>query len=335
MRRWTIGAAVLLLGATACGSHHGAAPANRHLVYVAGSDPAHSYVWIADVDGSHGRRLGRGLVAILTPDGKTIAVRRNDGIYLMSTTGRVLRRLTPRRIRPGAWSPDGRTLIATRAGPLDVIELDAIDRRTGHVRVIAAGSIYGFDFSPRGDQIVYARAAIATGQGPCADQIDLYVVPVTGGTPRQITHDGGVAFPVWGTSGIAFSRFPGVSSVDDCSAPGIWAIDTVGSTAKPIVVRSPTEFVGDGLYGLQPLAWLDRDHLLIGIRSFGGTQGAVLDTRSHKIHRLADYADEASSDGRFVVGSGEARGAIHLTIQTADGKRIFHRDDACCPDWNR
>ena len=34
----------------------------------------------------------------------------------------------------------------------------AIDRATGRVRVLNRGSIYGFDISPKGDEIVYSRA---------------------------------------------------------------------------------------------------------------------------------------------------------------------------------
>jgi Tol biopolymer transport system component len=125
-----IGAAVLALAVAGCsggGQSHVAVavPAEQHLVYIYGQDPSQASVWIADVNGSHGRRLGAGSVAVLTPDGKTVAVRRSDGIYLLSTSGKELRKLTSRRLRPQAWSPDGKTLIATRAGQLAVLELDA------------------------------------------------------------------------------------------------------------------------------------------------------------------------------------------------------------------
>lgn len=341
MRRLAIGTAVLLLGATGCSgsSHRSSAPppaGGAHLVYVYGQDPSQARVWIADADGSHARKLGPGSVAVLTPDGKTVAVRRPGGIYLLSTAdGKVLRRLTPRRLRPQAWSPDGQTLIATRAGDLAVLELDAIDRKTGNVRVLTGGSIYGFDFSPKGDEIAYSRAPTVSGQGPCGDVFDIYVAKLAGGAPRRLTRDGAAAFPVWGSKGIAFSHFPGGGTIEDCSAPGIWTMNPDGSNVKPVIDRAPTHLAGDGLYGLQPLAWLDDTHILTGIRSDNGNQGAVLDTKSGKLHRLPDYADEASRDGRFVVGSGNDATGVHLAIYTADGHRIYLRRDACCPDWNR
>lgn len=330
---------MLALAAAGCssgGQDHAAPPsAAQHLVYVAGKDASHPSVWIADVDGNHGRRLGTGSVAVLTPDGKTVAVRRNDGIYLLSTSGKVLRKLTSRRLRPQAWSPDGQTLIATRAGQLAVLELDAIDRSTGRVRVLNRGSIYGFDISPKGDEIVYSRAPTVSGQGLCGDVFDLYVAKLAGGGSRRLTRDGTEAFPVWGDSGIAFSNFPGGGTVEDCSAPGIWTMNPDGSHVKPIVDRAPENLATTGLYGLQPLAWLDGSHILTGIRSENGNQGAVLDTKSGKLRRLPDYADEASRDGRFVVGSGNDNYGVHLAIFGVDGHRVFTRRDACCPDWNR
>ena len=210
-----------------------------------------------------------------------------------------------------------------------------IDRSTGRVRTLARGSLYGYDFSPKGDELVYSRAPSVTGQGLCGDVFDLYVAKLAWGAPRRLTRDGTEAFPVWGQSGIAYSNFPGGGTIEDCSAPGIWTMSPDGSNVKPLIERAPSNLAGDGLYGLQPLAWLDGNHILTGIRSDGGNQGAVLDTKSGKLRRLPDYADEASSDGRFVVGSGNDVRGVHLAIYGADGHRVYLRKDACCPDWNR
>ena len=95
-------AAVVLIAAAGCGSTH-ASDVERHLVYVAGESPSTANVWISDVDGAHPHRLGRGSVALLSPDGRTVAVRRRGGIYLLSPTGSRARRLTPRRLNPQAW----------------------------------------------------------------------------------------------------------------------------------------------------------------------------------------------------------------------------------------
>jgi hypothetical protein len=103
-----------------------------------------------------------------------------------------------------------------------------------------------------------------------------------------------------------------------------------------VIPRAPVYLASEGLYGLQPLTWLDDDHILAGIRTGAGTLGAVLDTRNHRLRRLGEFADEVSSDSRFAVGSGGNSEEVHLAIvRLGDDHRVFLRKDACCPDWNR
>src|SRR5439155_696463 len=215
--------------AAACGSstHARPQPAERHLVYVAGETAAKANVWIADVNGAHPRKLGHGSIAVLSPDGRTVALSRPDGIHLVSSSGKSDRRLTARHLQPRAWSSDGETLIATRSTPNAVVSLVAIERRSGRVRVIARGSLYGVDVSPKGDELVYSRAPEVTPDGICGDQFDLYVSKVDGGSPSRLTHDGLSAFPVWGSSGIAYSHFH-TGGVEDCWAAGLRTIDSDG-----------------------------------------------------------------------------------------------------------
>jgi dipeptidyl aminopeptidase/acylaminoacyl peptidase len=329
------GVAGLLLATAACGGGT-ATPVERHLVYVHASAPAAPSVWIGDVNGAHSRRLTSGSVGVLSPDGRTVAVaRRGEGVYLVSSDGKRERRLSTRQLRPRAWSPDGETLVATAATSQAVVELVAVDRRSGRLRPIARGSLYGFDFSPDGDELVYSRAPQATVAGICGDQFDLYVAKLDGGTPTRLTHDGLSAFPIWGSAGIALSHFPAGGSLADCSAPGIWTIKSDGSDLRPVIARAPDSITLAGYYGYQPLAWLDDDRLLIGLRAESGTEGAVLDTQTHKLRALGDYADEASSDGRFAVGSGGEEEVNVSILRLRDGHRVFRRKDSCCPDWNR
>ena len=326
-----------LLALTGCGgSHARPRPAQVRLVYLKGIDPSAATVWIAGADGSHPRKLGRGSAAVLSPDGLRVAVRRRGGIYLIPARGGPARLLTTRHLHPEGWSPDGETLIASRQGELAVLELDGIDRRTGRVRVIASGSVYGFAFSPDSEDIVYSRAGFATGEGPCGDQFDLYKTTLSGGKPTRLTHDGVSGFPVWGHAGIAFSHFPAGTDPTDCQAPGIWTIDSNGSHPRSVISRAPETLATEGLYGLQPLGWVDDRHILAGIRTDSGTLGAVLDTKSHKLRYLRDFADSASSDGRFSVGGGGTAEGVHLSImRLSDGHRVFRVSQACCPSWNR
>jgi WD40 repeat protein len=330
---------LLLPALAACGGGgtHVVKPAERHLVFVTGDDPAHATVWVADVDGSHARRLGRGRLAALSPDGRSVAVLRRDGIYVLSVHGRRARRLTSEHLQPQAWSPDGTTLIASRAAPLSVLELDGIDTTSGKVRVIASGSVYGFSFSPDGDKLVYASAPVATGQGLCGDQSDLYVTKVSGGKATRLTHDGVSALPAWGPAGIAYARFPDdIDPQSACSAPGIWTMKDDGSDAKPVIARAPQLLSEDGLYGLQPLAWLDDSHILAGIRTNSGTLGTIVNLQTRKLRAIRDFAETVSSDGRYSVGGGGDGQTVHLSIvRLSDLHRSFRKADACCPSWNR
>jgi WD40 repeat protein len=340
-RTWIgVTAATLLLPAlAACGGSgtHVVKPAEQHLVYIAGDDPEHATVWVANVDGSRARRLGRGRLAALSPDGRSVAALRRDGIYVLSVHGGHARRLTSERLHPQAWSPDGKTLIASRPATLSVLELDAIDTTTGQVRVVARGSVYGFSFSPDGEKMVYSSAPVATGQGLCGDQFDLYVTKVSGGKSTRLTHDGVSAFPVWGPAGIAYTRIPDdIDPQSACSAPGIWTMKDDGSDAQPVIARAPLLLSQDGLFGLQPLGWVDDSHILAGIRTNAGTLGTVLNVRTRKLHAIRDFANTVSSDGRYSVGGGGDGQLVHLSIvRLSDLHRIFRKVSACCPSWNR
>lgn len=331
-------AGILLLVGSGCGGSKTATPAERHLVYVKGTGVDVPHVWIAKPDGSDAHRLTAGSVGVLSPDGTTVAVaRRGKGIFLVPSDGGAARRLTPRRLHPQAWSPDAKTLVATAETDRSVYRLVALDRDSGKQTTIANGSLYGFDFSPNGDELVYSRAPEATYEGICGDQFDLYVAKLDGGKPRRITHDGLSGFPAWGKGGIAFSHFPADSSSDtqSCSAPGVWTIQPDGSKEHAIITRAPDSITLAGYYGFQPLDWLDEEHVLVGLRTDSGTEGAILDTKTHHLRRLGDYADHASSDGRYSVGSGGVQSLILSVLRLSDGHRLLLRKQACCPSWNR
>ena len=150
---------VVALAAAGCGGgdNRQAAPAEHHLVYVAGESANDTSVWIAGVDGAHPRKLSNGSAGVLSPDGRTVAVqRRGGGIDLLSADGKRSRQLTGRKLHPQMWSRDGKTLYATGAVGPAVVKLLALDTESRRSRTIASGSLYGFDISPDGTQIAYA-----------------------------------------------------------------------------------------------------------------------------------------------------------------------------------
>ena len=73
-----MGALAPILAASACGSQ---TTIERHLVFaraVAGSTSGATAIWIADADGRHAHQLTRGYWAAISPDGRTVAVGRDD-----------------------------------------------------------------------------------------------------------------------------------------------------------------------------------------------------------------------------------------------------------------
>ena len=314
------------------------------MVFVRATTPQNAAIWIADANGRHARRLARGYAAVVSPDGRTIAVGRWDGIHLVSSDGKRQRRLTHTNIGPEAWSPDGRWIIAATDTSLAVIDADS-----GRMHVVARGAFFDFDLSGDRRRLVYARAPRATAEGICGARMDLYAVDLSGGRPTRLTHDGRSAFPVWGRNRIAFARLPKRLHFYDCFAPGIWTLRPDGSRLRAIVARAPRALSHFGYYGLQPVAWLRSGDLLVGVHSEWGNEAALLDahtgrlrqlaldsgTPSHRV-RQAFYVDKASRDGRLALGDGGNEKVTISIIRLSDGRPIFAlRGSVCCPDWNR
>ncbi len=343
MKRAATTTGLLCLGCLVAGCGGGRASSERHLVFVRATAPENAVVWTADADGGHARRLTRGLSGVVSPDGRTVAIGRTDGIHLVSSDGRRDRHLTSAVLNPQAWSPDGKRLVA------GVAKLAVVDVDSGHVRLIARGGLYGFGFSPDGRRLVYARAAREPLERICGARSDLYVADIGAGSPTRLTHDGRSAFPVWGTERIAFMRMPRRLRVEDCFAPGIWTVRPDGSDLRAIVAHAPRRLSRAGYYGLQPVAWLKGGDLLVGARTEWGNEAAVLDTRTRRLRRLllhsgkaprrsaqAFYVDEASRDGRLALGAGGNEKVTISIIRLSDGRPTFTlRGYVCCPDWNR
>ncbi|MDB6044500.1 MAG: peptidase [Gammaproteobacteria bacterium] len=76
-------------------------------------------------------------------------------------------------------APDGRNLLAT-TDETGQAALYSIDIKTGKPRKIVGSGEVG-DYAVTGNQVVYSLASLGA-------PFDLYLTPVTGGTPRQLTH---------------------------------------------------------------------------------------------------------------------------------------------------
>ena len=128
-----------------------------------------------------------------SPDGKQIAFAcrwdAGNGVFLVAAEGGQPATVYDKK---GAcephWSPDGRRLVYETETNLFTIDPDG--KRNRVVTYFGGVQRYG-RFSPDGKSIVYCQGA--SDRGPW----ELYVIPATGGTPRQLTEGGSDMTPDW------------------------------------------------------------------------------------------------------------------------------------------
>ena len=159
-----------------------------------------------------------------------------------------------------AWSPDS-LQIAAVVGPeigkqsLVIINIPDLSRR-----VVATGYFNGASFSPDGTKIAYGRSAK---DSPTSAR-DVWVAPVAGGKPVNITKDGKSVAPVWGPSQIAFSHLAKPAKKEDYPKANLQAINGDG-TGRKVLTKVKIPFLLAGLYAT---AWsADGTRLLA---EFGG-----------------------------------------------------------------
>jgi dipeptidyl aminopeptidase/acylaminoacyl peptidase len=132
-----------------------------------------------------------------------------------------------------ATQPDGAKVTIGQAGdyPADI------------ARFLLAGGAGAAALSPDGTQIAFAWDI--TGQN------ELWIMPATGGTPRQLTFRTGVAAPVWTPDGTALFYS---ADRDGNEQPGYFAITADGSKETSVLpaqrgdFRSFGDFAADGSY---------------------------------------------------------------------------------------
>lgn len=170
-------------------------------------------LWAMAADGSSLRLLipdpaRDSFAPALSPDGTQVAFERAHDVYVMGLDGSGLTQLTRGSRIEGypAWSPDG-SLVAFSRGKGGSARVWVIAPDGSGLRRVGRGVDPAF--SPDGTRIVAARPG-------AGGNLDLWLLPVSGGAPTRLTSTAGESEsgPAWcGDDLIAFTTAKGVATV--------------------------------------------------------------------------------------------------------------------------
>jgi acylaminoacyl-peptidase len=289
-------------------------------------DRRRSNLWRMDSDGDDIRPLTSGpsndYGARISPDGERIAylakddqglkifvrwLRDGDTLQLTSVVQ------SPRNL---AWSPDGRWLAFTQLVPRKAETMGSLPEKP-------AGASWAE--APRVEQRLRFRA---DGRGTLPEGFShVFVVPVTGGAPRQLTdgdfnHAGAIAWAADGQSlYITGNRHPGwEANVNDTE---IYQVGIDGGELAAITDRrGPDSAVTLSPDGKQ-LAWLGYDERFLGYQA---NLLYVMDTDGGQRQELLGGLDRSLSamrwadDGRSIYVQYDDEGLTRLAAVSLDGK---------------
>lgn len=192
---------------------------------------------------------------------------------------------------------------------------------------------YAYSFSPDDSQIVFGGGSRT--QGP-----DIYTVPTNGGAIHRLTNDHRSAFPLWGSSGIAFERYRVNAPGDPRCASGpcggdVWLMNPSGAGAHQVTHTHA---------GIAPAAWSANGSRLLAAQPDGdpgrlfAVTLATRQTRAITAPVACLYPAGLSRDGRTVLAfvwcaSTEAAGTIE-TIPFTGGHPTILLHGPWWAAWN-
>jgi hypothetical protein len=236
-----------------------------------------------------------------------------------------------------AWSPDSRYVAAVTGPELGTQRLVLIDVTDASIRTVARGQFYGVSFSPTGGAIVYARAR----RDSYPPRSSLWVAPVGGGTPTQITSAHPDIYPLWGPHSIVFTRQRKPARKFDAWKQDLFLIAPNDGAPRRLTHQRPAFL----LSGLTPVSWSADGTRLLG--QFGGQDtvfAQTIDPATGSVKTV--WREQESIIGAALSRDGSTilamRGAFEPTTQTevvtvpyAGGRPHVLVRHAWSPDWNR
>lgn len=323
------------------------AAAEATLVYV--KNPMKPSVFAANDNGGGAFRVGPGSNPRVSPDGDAIAFQHESSggkrqLRLAAAEGGGSRTVLT-DLQDGfyvTFSPDSKLIAALRGPELGKRKLVLIDVVSGTLlRTVASGYFSGFSFSPDSTQIAYSVAP--TEKYP--PQSDVFVAPIGGDKPAQVTHDGRSQDPLWGpTEKIVFVKLLGAKQRKYGPKNELFLTNPNGSGQKRLTHTK----VDPLLQGLYPTAWSDSGNRLLAEFEGQDTSYAVTvnpKTGAQKPLEKNGNGEQGfvgtaiSGDGSTVLGStgGFEPGPGHdvATIPYSGGKAKTLVKNAFEPDWSR
>jgi len=307
---------------------------------VTGNATSAGVVWLANADGRHARRLGRGSQPMVAPDGSLVAASSTPGLMLYPAAGGSAHRYfatADATAVAAAFSSDSRylavVLSSTDPASAAFSGLAVIDTATFAYRIVARGQIYGASFAPDGSE----RIAYASASSPALRAaVDIHVIGANGSGEVQITRDRRSLNPVWGRGGIAFDR----ERLRAYAEPAyqVWLMASNGRARRAL-----TAFVIPTLReGLVPIGFSDDGSVLLADYEGQDTSQAwMLRLSSDRAIRLgANLAGAALSHNgasALVVRGGfliPPEQAVVESVPLAGGRPRVLATHASEPSWN-
>jgi Tol biopolymer transport system component/DNA-binding winged helix-turn-helix (wHTH) protein len=272
------------------------------------------------------------------PDGSEIAFSRcdgkSDGVYAVPALGGAERRLTTISCLytlpgPLAWLADGKEMLmidhCSAAGPFGVVlfSLATGEKKclTGPASAGAPDMGYGFSLSPDGRTIAFAR----TGASLCCN---IYTVPLSGGTPRQLVADirsGCSTENDLGCGGVMWT--PDSKSIvfvsNRTTLPSLWRIPASGGevereTAYPAIGKFSKDgkrFVYSDKTSTEPPAIWRADLTAAG--------GAVVSNKKLISTQYPEMEAQPSADGSRIVWMSVRTGWEEIWTSSATGEGLL------------
>jgi Tol biopolymer transport system component/DNA-binding winged helix-turn-helix (wHTH) protein len=275
-----------------------------------------------------------------SPDGREIVFSRCDdnggGVFIVPALGGSERRLTDVAC-PGypKWVEDGRSLVladrCTPGGPGGIV---VFSLTTGAKRCLhspPSGDVGDMAPAVSPDQKSVAFASSST-----ASVAEIYTVPLSGGNPRQITHEGmGAWGPMWSPDGrdiIFNSARSGLNRV--------WRVPAAGGTIEQESVYPGTGTLsrdGRRLAYVEPRGFWDRS-AVISRMTLSGAGGQVI-SQEKIVATGGNDAPQPSPDGRQIIFQSDRTGRNQIWRSDADGSSslqmtFFDKGHAGTPRWS-